>query len=188
MSYVNAAMAVTSLYSGYKSGGLTKEQGSAQQAVLNYQAGVEDANGLSMAAIIRKAGRRTVGAANAAYAAAGVKVGEGSALETEGQIEQGVEHDAYQAILEGNRRGRALRLEGVGAKVAGQQRATAAYAGAVSSAMSSFAKGYSGSGGWKTGGAVDLRGANGTNDASMFSAGVKSNGLDWWGKYGSGGD
>jgi hypothetical protein len=185
MAYVNAAMAVTNLYSGYQKGKLAKEQGGAQQQALNYQAGIEEANGQSMAAIIRRAGQRTVGAANAAYAAAGVKVGEGSALTTEGQIEQGVEHDAYQAILEGNRRGRGMRLDGVAAKLGGEQRATSAYVGAVSSAMSSFGKGVSG---WKTGGATDLRGANGTNDASMFSSGVKTNGLDWWGKYGSGGD
>lgn len=183
MSYVNAAMAVTSLYSGYQSGKLAKEQGGAQQQALDYQAGVEEANGLSMAAIIRRAGKRTVGAANAAYAAAGVKVGEGSALTTEGQIEQDVEHDAYQAILEGKRRGRAARLEGINANIAGQQRATAAYVNAANSAISSFSKGASG---WKTGGsAFDARGVNGTNDRSFFSAGSN---FDWHTKYGSGGD
>lgn len=182
MSYVNAAMAVASLYSGYQGGKLAKQQGALQQQADDYQASIEEANGQSVAAIIRRAGRKQVGAANAAYAAAGVKVGEGSALETESQITKDVEHDAYQAILEGKRRGRGMRLEGVNASINGQQRAVASYAKGVNSAMSSFASGMSG---WKTSGAFDAGGVNGTNDRSFFSTGSN---YDWHAKYGVGGD
>ncbi len=182
MSYVNAAMAVVSLYQGYESGKTAKAQGALQKQADDYQATIEEANGNSVAAIIRRAGKRTVGAANAAYAGAGVKVGEGSAGVVEGQIEQDVEHDAYQAILEGNRRGRGMRVQGQQAVTAGRLRAGAAYVNATASAMSSVSRA---GGGWKTAGAYDAGGVNGTNDRGFFSVGSN---YDWHTKYGVGGD
>jgi hypothetical protein len=147
----------------------------AQAALDDYLADVEQDNALKEAAIIRKSGRKAQGAANAAYAAAGVQVGEGSALETERQIGLDVEHDAQQALVEGDSRARGLRTEGKMARIAGKQAMTAAYVGAVGTVLGSAAQGYRS--GWKTGSSVPAGNYSGTQapapvvDRSTYSSG-----------------
>jgi hypothetical protein len=72
-----------------------------------------------------------VGAANAAYAGAGVKVGEGSAARREQEITQDYEHDAYQAILEGKRRARGLQTDAQMTRIDGSAWQTAGYVNAA---------------------------------------------------------
>lgn len=148
----------------------------AQAALDDYLADVEQDNALKEAAIIRKAGHKAQGAANAAYAAAGVQVGEGSALETERQIGLDVEHDAQQALVEGGSRARGLRTEGTMARIAGKQAMTAAYIGAVGTVLGSAYQGARQSG-WKTARSVPAGNYSGSQapapvvDRSMYSSG-----------------
>ncbi len=146
MSFVTVAVgALTSIQQGR----LAKEQGRAQQALSDYQAQVEQDNALKLAAIIRRAGRRQVGASVAGYAGAGVKVGEGSAGMVEREITEAVEQDAFQALLEGGRRAAGLRVEGAGSAAAGRAAQAAGYLQATNSAL---AGGYGAlrASGWRT--------------------------------------
>lgn len=86
------------------------QQGKQQQAMYNAQAqqSLNEAAYRADAAKqqaekIRKAGKAQKGEANAALAAAGVKLGEGTPLEVERTITQGAEEDALSAILSGHR-------------------------------------------------------------------------------------
>ena len=90
---------------------------------------------------------RQVGQANAAFAGAGVKVGEGSAREVERQINQDVEHDAFQTILEGDRRSLGLKTQATMARIDGSMKQTAGY---VNAAGSLLATGYQAYTKWKT--------------------------------------
>ena len=121
----------------------------AQQS--DYQAGIEQKAGLQTAQIIRRAGTRQVGAANAAYAGAGVKVGEGSALETERQIGLDSEHDAFQAILQGDRRAAGLRTDASLSRINGNALQTAGYVNAAGTLLSGGYQGLKASG-WRTAG------------------------------------
>lgn len=159
----NMLMGVGSAIGQIGQGNADRIRANAQAALDDYLADVQQKDSLKEAELIRKAGRRQVGAAVAAYAGAGVVVGEGSALETERQIDQDVEHDAYQAIIEGNSRALGLRTEGKLSRIAGRQAQVAGY---VNAAGSLLASGYRGTRGWKTGKVTpeDLDFANGSSD------------------------
>lgn len=146
MSFVTVAVGA---FSSIQQGRLAKEQGRAQQAMLDYQAQVEQDNAMKLAAIIRRAGRRQVGASVAGYAGAGARVGEGSAALVEREITEAVEQDAFQALLEGGRRASGLQVEGAGAAAAGRAAQAAGYAGAINTALTG---GYSAmrASGWRT--------------------------------------
>ena len=104
--------------------------------------------------------------ANAAFAGAGVKVGEGSAAEVERDITQGYEHDAFQALLEGGRRASGLRLDGQLTRINGDMQETAGYVNAVGTVLSGVQSYMRQSGGWKTGPVTkrDLDAANRSSD------------------------
>jgi len=97
---VSLALAGSKAYGSVMEGQMAKGQAEMMAGQSEYQAKVEQQNALATAGIIRRAGRKQIGQATAGFAAAGVKVGEGSAGEVERQINQDVEHDAFQALLD----------------------------------------------------------------------------------------
>lgn len=151
MSWVTVAVTGVSALNSISQGHTAKAQGALQQQADNYAAGVEEQSALETARIIRKAGARTVSAQTAAYAGAGVKVGEGSAAEVERQTNLDVEHDAFQALLEGSRRARGLRTQGAFAMGQGNAAQTAGYLNAATTVL---AGGYGvlKSSGWRANG------------------------------------
>jgi hypothetical protein len=132
-------------------GKTARAQANIQAGLSEYQAQVEQDNALKMAEIIRRAGRKQVGQANAAFAGAGVKVGEGSAAEVERDITQGYEQDAFQAILEGNRRARGLQTDAAMERAQGRMAQAAGYVNAVGTVLGGAYQGMK-SNGWRTGG------------------------------------
>lgn len=151
MAYVNVAIAASGAITSLSAGSYAKGQADLQASQMDYQAKQEQQTALETARIIRRAGHKAIGQANAAYAGAGVKVGEGSAGDTERQLYQDVEHDAYQAILEGDRRALGLRTQGTMARAQGDMAKSASYVNAVNSLAGGFYKGMTGSG-WRTAG------------------------------------
>lgn len=92
---------------------------------------------------IRKAGQAAAGRANAAMAASGVAIGEGTPIRINEQIYKDSEDDAYSTLLTGARRqssaedqGRMLINEGNAAKTAGYLNATSS----VLSSASNYGK------------------------------------------------
>ena len=79
-----------------------KQYNAQAQATINDAAYKSDA-ATAQADKIRKAGRVQVGEANAALAASGVKLGEGTPLEVKKTIVQNSEEDALSALLTGKR-------------------------------------------------------------------------------------
>lgn len=132
MSWVTVAVGT---FSAVQQGRLAKQQGRAQQALADYQAEVEQDSALKLAGMIRRAGRRQVGASVSGYAGAGVKVGEGTAGMVEREVTLAVEQDAFQALLEGGRRASGLRVEGAGAAATGRAQQAAGYMTALNTAI-----------------------------------------------------
>ncbi len=135
MSYVAIAVTVGgALYQGSQA----RQSGAIAQIFAESQARMDEAAALETAKVIRRAGRKTIGAAKAAYAGAGVKTGEGSAAEVGEEITAGVEHDAFQAILEGKNRASAARQAGRNADQAGRDAQNVAIVNAVGTGMSGW--------------------------------------------------
>jgi len=149
MSWVNVAIVGSSALNQYTAGKTAAMQGQLSKQMGDYQAKVEQQTALETAALIRRAGRRQVGEANAAFAAAGVQVGQGSAAEVERDITQGYEHDAYQALLDGGRRARAAQLQGEFDRIDGHMRENAGRVAAVNTALSQ-GYGYMRASGWRS--------------------------------------
>lgn len=135
MSFVAVAVVGFSAVQQVQAGKYANGQAQLQAGQMEYQAQVENENAMKTAAIIRRAGRRQVGAANAAYAGAGVVVGMGSAGDVEQEITRDVEHDAFQAILEGQRRGRGLTTQAQLTRIDGSMRETAGMVNALGTAL-----------------------------------------------------
>jgi hypothetical protein len=147
MSYVTVAVSVGgALYQGAEA----NQNGKIAKIFAESQARMDEASALETAKIIRRAGRKQVGAARGAYAASGVRLDEGSAAEVQEEMSAGVEHDAFQAILEGRNRAAFARHEGALAAKAGKDAQTASIISALGTASSAYSKSQSG---WKTGGA-----------------------------------
>lgn len=124
-----------------------KEMYNAQaQATINDAAYRSDA-ATAQAEKIRKAGKAQVGEANAALAASGVKLGQGSALEVKKSIIQNSEEDALSAILSGKRITQTANQEASMMARAGDNAENNALMGAAGTALS--AGGQYLSGGWK---------------------------------------
>jgi hypothetical protein len=135
MSYVTAAISIGgALFQGESA----KENGAIAKIFAESQARMDEAAALETAKVIRRAGRKTIGAAKAAYAGAGVKTGEGSAAEVGEEITAGVEHDAFQAILEGKNRASASRQAGQNADQAGRDAQNVAIVNAVGTGISGW--------------------------------------------------
>jgi len=172
MSWVMVAVGGMTALNSVNAGKYAKGQSELQASQAEYQATVEQKAALDTAAIIRRAGKQQVGSANAAYAASGVQIGEGSALETERQIHQDVEHDAFQTILQGDRRARGLQTDATLMRIDGKSKETAGNVNAFGSLLGSAYQGAKASG-WRTAGP----GYSGTQapapveDRSIYSGG-----------------
>jgi hypothetical protein len=149
MSFVQVAVAGMNAYGQIQQGKIAKAQAGMQADSLDYQAKGEIDAATKYAAIIRRAGRKQIGATVAGYAGAGVKVGEGSAGEVEGQIQQDVEHDAFQAILDGGRRASGLQTDATMMRMQGKNAARAGMVNAVGTVLAGFANGAQANG-WNT--------------------------------------
>lgn len=151
MSFVAVAITGFNAFQQVQSGNLAKGQADLAAGQLEYQGNVERDNALETARLIRRAGRQQIGQTDAAYAGAGVKVGEGSAAEVERQQYQDVEHDAFQAILEGNRRARGMDTQADLTRIDGRMRQQAGYVNAVGTVLNGAYQGMRANG-WRTAG------------------------------------
>jgi hypothetical protein len=176
MSFVTVATIGVSAFQQVQAGNYANGQAKLQAQQMDYQAQVENDNALKTAAIIRRAGRKQVGQANAAYAAAGVVVGAGSAGDVEQQITYDYEHDAYQALLEGHRRGRGMSTQADLTRIDGGMRQTAGYVNGVGSVLGGAYQGMRANG-WRTGGGPGFSGGQApapVTDLSTYSPGARS--------------
>lgn len=149
-----------------------------------YQAALEQDSAQFDAKQIRRSGERARGETLAGIAAAGVKVGEGSALDAERQVLQDTETDAAMAILNGSRIAESIRKSGRRARAEILDRRRAAKIGTLTSLLSSGAKGLA-AGGFDSLKGFDMGGFNGTNDRGLVSVGSN---FDWWTRNGRSGD
>lgn len=108
-------------------------------AELARRQGVQDADAaVAQAEKIRKAARAQAGAANAALAASGVSVGDGTPIRINEQIYQDSEQDAYNTLLTGSR---AQRTANNQANVITAQGNSAMISGALNAGSSLLAGG-----------------------------------------------
>ncbi len=131
MAFVSVATAAGQIMSGK----FARAQANLQGDINDWQAGIERQTALKTAEMIRTAARRQVGSANAAAAAAGVVVGEGSSGEAERYIYEQSEKDAYQAILEGDRRARGLEVGGAFSRAQGRMAEAAGWLNATGTVL-----------------------------------------------------
>ncbi|MGL4573646.1 MAG: virion core protein, T7 gp14 family [Burkholderiaceae bacterium] len=117
-------------------GRAARKQADWQAGQLDRQAAEEQDLGAQQAAKTRKRTAQDRGSAVAAYAGAGIKVGEGSALEVERYIEQEGETDAMMYLLNSDRRASALRDQAGMTRKAGRDAQRASYVSAVGSLLS----------------------------------------------------
>lgn len=132
------------------------QQGRAQQTQANIAAGeaelaagVERSDAAMEAARIRRAGEAQRGQTVAGFAGAGVKVGEGSALDAERQVMEDVARDEYMAIITGERRASGLEREARYRRMAGSDARRAGELGAATSLLSAGAS-YARASGWRS--------------------------------------
>lgn len=108
-------------------------------AELTRRQGVQDADAaVAQADKIRKAARAQAGSANAALAASGVSVGDGTPIRINEQIYQDSEQDAYNTLLTGSR---AQRTANNQANVITAQGNSAMVSGALNAGSSLLAGG-----------------------------------------------
>jgi len=170
---VETALLTATVASSVLAGGAAIAQGQQQKKMANYQAAQADADadavraaGRVEAARIRKAGRQQASQANAALAASGVEVGEGTALRITSDITGDAEQDAMTTIFNGNNAGARYNAQAQADRISGSNAATAGYINAGSSLLAGGAKAFSG---WKK--------ANPTTTASTTSSGASSSNL-----------
>lgn len=95
-----AVSAGGAVYSGVK-----QEQAADTNAELARRQGAQEKDAaVAQAEKIRKSGRAQAGQANAALAASGVAIGEGTAIRINEQIYKDAEDDAFSTLLTGTRR------------------------------------------------------------------------------------
>lgn len=147
MSWVNVALAADGVVTGALAADNEREEGKVQAQAFRMQAAQEQKTAAEQAAMIHRAGRYQVAETEAAYANAGVQVGEGSAEEVQAQQFRDIEHDATMAILTGERRANALETDAVFARTGASVQANAMQQQSVGTALSYGARGYTN---WKT--------------------------------------
>ena len=175
---VSASLTAMQAFQSVQRGQYANAQAGLQASQEDFQAGLERDSAQKTAALIRRAGTRQVGQANAAYAAAGVKVGEGSALETERYIDQGTEHDAFQTILQGDRRARALQTDATMTRIGGHMAEVAGQVGAVGTVLQG---GYNAmrASGWRTAG-PGFSGTQAPAPVETITPGLRGNSTAYW--------
>lgn len=103
VGYVALAAAAVSAAASVYTGVQAKNAAEANAELANRQGAQEKDQAVAQAEKIRKAARAQAGAANAALAASGVSVGDGTAVRINEQIYQDSEQDAYNTLLTGSR-------------------------------------------------------------------------------------
>lgn len=149
MSFVAAAGLAISVGGALYSGDQAKQAGKIQGIFADSQARIEEAAAMETAQLIRRAGRKQLGATKAGYVGAGVLLGEGSAQAAEEEVTQGYEHDAYQAILDGRNRASSARNAGANARQAGNDAFTASVISGAGTALSGAGQ-IGRANGWRT--------------------------------------
>lgn len=137
-----AAAAGSAIYSGQ----MQQDAANTNAEIAHRQGEQEKDAAVAQAEKIRKAARLQAGEANAALAASGVAVGEGTALRINEDIYQTSEEDAYSVLLTGNRRQRSANDESSALRAQGDAAATGGYINAGASVLSIGAR----SSGWKS--------------------------------------
>lgn len=125
--------------SGYEDAMLQSDQA-------EYDASQAEQQGVTQAGLIRRVGRRVVGSQRAGYAGAGVQIGEGSAEQLERETLTDTEHDAFQAILTGQRQAIAIRTQSQLARI----HARAALTSTLIDPLVAGGMNSGGMSGWKT--------------------------------------
>jgi hypothetical protein len=127
--------------------GAQQEKAADTNAELARRQGDQDADAaVSQAEKIRKAARSQAGEANAAMAASGVAIGEGTAVRINEDIYKNSEDDAYSVLLTGTRRRQSANDQAGILNAQGNAAMTAGLINAGSSVLSMGAR----SGGWKS--------------------------------------
>lgn len=112
MSYVMAVGAGIAVGGALLQGAQDRKTAGAQAEENAYQGREAIDAGMQQAAIIQRAGQYAASRATAAYAASGVAVDSGSAVETNNKITTDSMHDAYMAILSGQKKAHQLQAQG----------------------------------------------------------------------------
>ena len=139
------AASVVSAGASIVAGQQAKKTGEANAELQRREGESQKDAAVAQAEKIRKAQRQAIGAANAANAASGVAIGEGSALRINEEIYQDSESDAYNTLLTGTRRARSSDEQGSIMRSQGKNAQTAGYLNAGASLLSSgagMAKGW----------------------------------------------
>lgn len=142
-----AAAAVYSAYSTVQSGKQQQLNADAQADQAELDAKTEKSAAEVQAERIRKLARIQAGEANAALAASGVEVGEGTALNINREIYQNAEEDAILTVFGGNNRAQQLNVDASNTRMAGNQAHSNANAQAGSTLISTGSGLYTN---WKT--------------------------------------
>lgn len=146
VGYLMVASAAVSTVAAIHSGQSQKNAAEANAELARRQGNAELDAATAQAEKIRKAGRATAAQANAAMAASGVSIGEGTALRINEQIYRDSEEDAYTTMLTGARRRQSANDQAGLLEHEGRAAGTAGYLNAGATLLSS-ASSY---GKWKT--------------------------------------
>jgi hypothetical protein len=122
-------------------GKAAKAQAYGEAGQMDYQAAVERDNAAWEARSIRREGEGMRGDTLSSVAAAGIKIGEGSALDAERQVMQDYAEDEAMALLNGERRARALNESARQTRSAGRAAKRGSYFTAATSLLSAGAQG-----------------------------------------------
>lgn len=141
-----AAAAVYSVYSTVQSGKQAAMNADAQAEQAAADANTEKSAAVVQAERIRRLARIQNSEANAALAASGVEVGEGTAININEEITRNAEEDAALTIFGGANRAQRLNADGSNYRMAGSQARSAANGQAVGTLLSSASNAYTG---WK---------------------------------------
>lgn len=165
-------------YGQYAGGQTASIEGQAAGDALDFQARNERSSAKIDAARIRRAGEFQRGQTVGAVAAAGVKVGQGSALDAERRVMEDAAIDEHLAILNGDQRALGLDMQASSRRRAGRDAKRAGRIVAASSLLGAGAAGMKASG-WRGAGpgfAGTQRGA----PIETITPGVRGNSDAYW--------
>jgi hypothetical protein len=134
---VMIAAAVVSAGSAIYSGVQQKHAADTNAELARREGNQQQDAAVAQAEKIRKAGRAAAGQANAAMAASGVSIGEGTPIRINEQIYADSESDAYSTLLTGTRRQQSANDQAGMLQYEGNTARTAGYLNAGASLLSS---------------------------------------------------
>ncbi|BBP82456.1 hypothetical protein PHLH8_20980 [Pseudomonas sp. Pc102] len=139
-----AAATAVSVYSSVQSGKQAQANANAQAEQAALDAQTERSAAVVQAERIRKLARLQNSEANAALAASGVDIGEGTPININREITQNAEEDASMTIFGGANRAQRLNTDASNYRLAGAQARSSANMQAASTLISSGSQAYSG--------------------------------------------